>query len=90
MLKKILHICKRAVQMLAVVVLGFAISLSIRISVDESLRFPTHKEMHSLDNISKHVSIKKELPFKSLARAYYMSSQKMRMEQVSPKCQAHM
>ena len=40
MFKKALHISKRILQMLTVMVLGFSISLAIRMSVDESLRFP--------------------------------------------------
>jgi len=39
-------------QMLVVMMVGFAVSLGISISVSESLRFPTSSELHSLDNIS--------------------------------------
>jgi len=56
MLKNILHYGKRFSQMLAVVVFGFSVSLGIRISIDQSLKFPTYKEIHGLDNISKNLN----------------------------------
>ena len=52
MLKKILNILKLTSQMILVMLLGFAISLGIHISVSESTRFPTQRELQSLDNIS--------------------------------------
>jgi len=50
--KKILTIIKQISQMAIVIVLGFAISIGIHISVSESQRFPTAEEMRSLDNVA--------------------------------------
>jgi hypothetical protein len=52
MLKKVKNIAKLTLQMILVMALGFAISLGIHISVSESTRFPTEREIQSLDNIS--------------------------------------
>jgi|TARA_R110000824_G_C15190960_1_gene674742 hypothetical protein len=52
MWRKILKITKVTCQMLLVILLGFAISLGIYISVAESIRMPTHSELSSLDNVS--------------------------------------
>ena len=52
MLKKLLNIAKRTLQMMLVIALGFAISLSIYVSISESQRFPTHGEISALDNLS--------------------------------------
>ena len=56
MLKKLLHIFKRISQMIAVVAMGFLISIGIYVSVDESQRFPSRSEMTALDNISSELS----------------------------------
>ena len=57
MLKKALNIAKRVLQMLLVIVVGFAISIGIHVSVSESQRFPTHDEMSSLENISSDLDL---------------------------------
>ena len=55
MLKTILKIAKRSLQMLLVVFLGFAISIGIHVSISENQRFPTHDELVALDNISNEL-----------------------------------
>ena len=55
MLKKLLNIAKRTLQMMLVIALGFAISLSIYVSIGESQRFPTHSEISALDNLSSEL-----------------------------------
>jgi len=55
MLKKTLNIVKLTLQMILMIMLGFAISLGIYISVSESQRFPTHQEMRALDNVSSQL-----------------------------------
>jgi hypothetical protein len=52
MLKTLWKITILCCQMLVVMMVGFALSLGISISVSESLRFPTSSELHRLDNIS--------------------------------------
>ena len=58
MLKKILNILKLTGQMILVMLLAFGISLGIHISISESTRFPTQKELQSLDNISSDLDQK--------------------------------
>jgi hypothetical protein len=58
MLKKTLKILKLTLQMILVMMLGFAISLGIHVSVTESLRFPTKSELTSLNNISADLDSK--------------------------------
>jgi hypothetical protein len=58
MLKKILNIVKVTLQMTFVMLLAFAISLGIHISITESLKFPTASEITSLDNISNDLNSK--------------------------------
>ena len=60
MFKKALHISKRILQMLTVMVLGFSISLAIRMSVDQSLRFPADNEIFRLDSVSKNLDHKEK------------------------------
>ena len=55
MLKKVLNIAKRALQMALVIITGFAISIGIYVSVEESQRFLTNEEMSSLENISPNL-----------------------------------
>ncbi len=52
MLKRALATSKQVLQVMSVVLLGFAISLGIYISVSESIRMPTASEMSSLENVS--------------------------------------
>jgi len=65
MLKKILNITKLTLQMILVMMLGFAISLGIHVSVTESLRFPTERELASLDNISGDLDSKETVAVQS-------------------------
>ncbi len=58
MLKKIFHIGKVALQLIAVAALGFGISLGTYISVQESLRAPTSSERAALNNISSDLDSK--------------------------------
>ena len=58
MQQKILNIAKLTLQMTLVMVLGFAISLGVYISVTESLRFPTQAELSSLNNVSNNLDSK--------------------------------
>jgi hypothetical protein len=58
MWKKLLKIAKITAQMIFVILLAFAISLGIHISVGESLRMPTQSEMSSLSNISGDLNSK--------------------------------
>jgi len=58
MLKNILTITKLAFQMVAVVMMGFAISLGISVSVIESTKMPSFNELKSLDNVSKDLDFK--------------------------------
>jgi hypothetical protein len=60
MFKKAIHIIKRTFQMLLVVAVAFTISVGIFISVDKSQKFPTYKEMKSLDNISSAIDSQSE------------------------------
>tara|TARA_R100001594_G_C4019145_1_gene258758 strand:+ start:477 stop:1307 length:831 start_codon:yes stop_codon:yes gene_type:complete len=60
MWKKIFNIAKRTLQMALVMLMGFAISLGIYISIDESLRAPTSAEIQSLDNLSDNLNSKEE------------------------------
>ena len=60
MTRKILKTVKTVLQIFAVAAIGFAISLGIFISVDESTRMPTSSEMKSLDNISEDVDFKEK------------------------------
>ena len=56
MLKKALNAIKVASQMVLVMLLGFAVSMGIFISVSENSRMPTSSEMSALDNISNDLS----------------------------------
>ena len=56
MLKKALNIIKVASQMMLVVLLGFAISMGIFVSVSENNKMPAYSEMSALDNISNDLS----------------------------------
>jgi len=56
MLKKALNAIKIASQMVLVMLLGFAVSMGIFISVSENSRMPTSSEMSALDNISNDLS----------------------------------
>jgi len=58
MFKKILKFAKLTIQMTMVMLFGFAISLGVYISVDESTRFPMESELKSLDNISGDLDTK--------------------------------
>jgi len=64
MLRKILKILKTAIQVILVMALGFAISLGVLMSVQESVRFPTAGELNHLDNVSKHLEQKEYLAVK--------------------------
>jgi hypothetical protein len=64
MLRKILKILKTAIQVILVMALGFAISLGVLVSVQESVRFPTAGELNHLDNVSKHLEQKEYLAVK--------------------------
>tara|TARA_R110000824_G_scaffold181985_1_gene362846 strand:+ start:710 stop:1540 length:831 start_codon:yes stop_codon:yes gene_type:complete len=64
MLRKILKILKTTTQVILVMALGFAISLGVLVSVQESSRFPTAEELNHLDNISKHLEQKEYLTVK--------------------------
>tara|TARA_R100000008_G_scaffold65455_1_gene42434 strand:- start:567 stop:1397 length:831 start_codon:yes stop_codon:yes gene_type:complete len=61
MLKKLLNIAKITLQMTMVMLLAFAISLGVHISVTESTRFPTASELSSLDNLSKELDSKEAI-----------------------------
>tara|TARA_R110000824_G_scaffold45206_1_gene130854 strand:+ start:486 stop:1316 length:831 start_codon:yes stop_codon:yes gene_type:complete len=61
MLKKALNISKLTAQMILVMLLGFAISLGIHISIVESTRFPTDNELHSLENLSGDLDSKEKV-----------------------------
>lgn len=52
MLKKSLSVIKVVSQMMLVVLLGFAISMGIFVSVSENNKMPAYSEMSALDNIS--------------------------------------
>jgi len=56
--RRLLNILKLVSQMALVVLLGFAISLGIHVSVSESLRFPTQNELKSLNNVSENLDAK--------------------------------
>ena len=58
MLKKALNILKLTFQVLFVMLVSFAISLGIHISVIENTRLPTNQELRSLNNISGDLDIK--------------------------------
>ena len=58
MWKKLAKALKLVLQMSFVMLLGFAISLGIHISVDESARFPRDSELRSLSNISEDLDSK--------------------------------
>jgi len=58
MLKKVLNIAKLTFQMTLVMLIGFAISLGVHISVSENTRFPTESELRSLSNISEDLDSK--------------------------------
>ena len=58
MLKKVLNIIKIVLQMTLVILLGFAISMGIFISISENNRMPTSSEMNSLDNVSNDLVVK--------------------------------
>ena len=62
MLRKILKILKTTTQIILVTALGFAISLGVLVSVQESSRFPTAEEFGHLDNVSKHLEQKEYHP----------------------------
>jgi len=64
MLRKILKISKLTAQMTLVMLLGFAISLGIHISVTESTRFPSDNELRSLNNISQDLDQKQSAAVK--------------------------
>ena len=61
MWKKLLKALKLTLQMSFVMLLGFAISLGIYISVDESTRFPRDSELRSLNNISEDLDSKETI-----------------------------
>jgi len=61
MWKKLRKALKLTLQMSFVMLLGFAISLGIYISVDESTRFPRDSELRSLNNISEDLDSKETI-----------------------------
>tara|TARA_R100000808_G_scaffold18414_1_gene40322 strand:+ start:1021 stop:1851 length:831 start_codon:yes stop_codon:yes gene_type:complete len=60
MFNKILKFIKHILQMIAVVAIGFGISLGIHISVSESQKFPAYNEIRSLNNVSQELNHKEE------------------------------
>jgi len=52
MIKTIWKLTKLSFQMIVVVLVGFAISLGVYVSVSESLRLPSQAELQSLENVS--------------------------------------
>ena len=64
MWKRLLNILKLISQMTLVMLLGFAISLGIHVSVSESTRLPTQSELKSLSNISQDLGAKETIAVK--------------------------